>query len=90
MKKNSSTYRIFEHIRDVDISEQDIYDYDIDILNQLLIDHTCQPKHVQKPMTKQSCKYILGYFDYEGTVMDEKGHVIVKGYQYKDELSLKI
>lgn len=34
MKKNSSTYRIFEHIRDVDISEQDIYDYDIDILNQ--------------------------------------------------------
>ena len=44
MKKNSSTYRIFEHIRDVDISEQDIYDYDIDILNQLLIDHTMSAK----------------------------------------------
>lgn len=28
MKNNTTTYRIFEHIQDVDISEQDIMDYD--------------------------------------------------------------
>ncbi len=87
MKKNSSTYRIFEHIRDVDISEQDIYDYDIDILNQLLIDHTMSAKARAEANDQNKVVNIFwATSDYEGTVMDEKGHVIVKGYQYKDEI----
>ena len=40
MAKYSKQYRIFEHIGDVDISEQDIWDYDEDVLRKLLIDHT--------------------------------------------------
>lgn len=77
MKKNSSTYRIFEHIRDVDISEQDIYDYDIDILNQLLIDHTMSAKARAEANDQNKVVNIFwATSDYEGTVMDEKGHVI--------------
>ena len=87
MKKNSSTYRIFEHIRDVDISEQDIYDYDIDILNQLLIDHTMSAKARAEANGQNKVVNIFwATSDYEGTVMDENGRIIVKGFQYKDEI----
>lgn len=34
------TYRIFSDIGDVDISENDIWDFEPDVLRQLLIDHT--------------------------------------------------
>ncbi len=44
MAEKKTTYRIFEHIHDVDISEQDIYDYDPVVLDQLLIDHTMSGK----------------------------------------------
>ena len=40
MAEKNTTYRIFEHIHDVDISEQDIFDYDPVVLDKLLIDHT--------------------------------------------------
>ena len=40
MAEKNTTYRIFEHIHDVDISEQDIFDYDPIVLDKLLIDHT--------------------------------------------------
>ncbi len=40
MALDKEKYRIFEHISDVDISEQDIWDYEPDVLNKLLIDHT--------------------------------------------------
>ena len=44
MALDKEKYRIFEHISDVDISEQDIWDYEPDVLNQLLIDHTMSAK----------------------------------------------
>ena len=44
MASDKEKYRIFEHISDVDISEQDIWDYEPDVLNQLLIDHTMSAK----------------------------------------------
>ena len=34
MKDNNTTYRIFEHIHEVDISEQDILDYDPEVLDK--------------------------------------------------------
>jgi len=37
MALDKEKYRIFEHISDVDISEQDIWDYEPDVLNKLLI-----------------------------------------------------
>ena len=40
MADKNTTYRIFEHIHNVDISEQDIYDYDPVVLDKLLVDHT--------------------------------------------------
>ena len=44
MAIDKEKYRIFEHISEVDISEQDIWDYEPDVLNQLLIDHTMSAK----------------------------------------------
>ena len=44
MALDKEKYRIFEHISEVDISEQDIWDYEPDVLNQLLIDHTMSAK----------------------------------------------
>ena len=44
MAEKNTTYRIFEHISDVDISEQDIMDYDPVVLDKLLIDHTMSAK----------------------------------------------
>jgi hypothetical protein len=38
------TYRLFEDISDVDVSETDIWEYDPEILNHLLIDHTMSAK----------------------------------------------
>ena len=34
MKDNNTTYRIFENIHDVDISEQDIQDYDPEVIEK--------------------------------------------------------
>lgn len=42
--KDQTKYNIFLHINDVDISEQDIKDYDEEVLNKLLIDHTMSAK----------------------------------------------
>ena len=44
MSESKLQYRIFERISDVDISEQDIYDYDPIVLDKLLIDHTMSAK----------------------------------------------
>ena len=41
---DKKTYRIFENISDVDISENDILEYDPEVLNKLLIDHTMSAK----------------------------------------------
>lgn len=71
----------------MDISEQDIYDYDIDILNQLLIDHTMSAKARAEANDQNKVVNIFwATSDYEGTVMDENGRIIVKGFQYKDEI----
>jgi len=44
MASNKTQYRIFQNISDVDISEQDIYDYDPVVLDKLLIDQTMSAK----------------------------------------------
>lgn len=87
MKEDNTIYRIFEHIQDVDISEQDIYDYDAAILNQLLIDHTMSAR-VRAEANDQN--KVVNIFwatsDYVGTVFDEDGNVIEEGFQYYDEI----
>ena len=44
MKKQIQIPALFEHIDSIDISEQDIWDYNPDILKKLLIDHTMSAK----------------------------------------------
>lgn len=87
MKEDNTIYRIFEHIQDVDISEQDIYDYDAAILNQLLIDHTMSAKARAEANDQNKVVNIFwATSDYAGTVFDEDGYVIEEGFQYYDEI----
>ena len=44
MATDDTKYRLFEHISDVDISEQGIREYDEDVLRTLLIAHTMSAK----------------------------------------------
>lgn len=87
MKEDNTIYRIFEHIQDVDISEQDIYDYDAAILNQLLIDHTMSARARAEANDQNKVVNIFwATSDYVGTVFDEDGYVIEEGFQYYDEI----
>lgn len=87
MKEDNTIYRIFEHIQDVDISEQDIYDYDAAILNQLLIDHTMSARARAEANDQNKVVNIFwATSDYVGTVFDEDGNVIEEGFQYYDEI----
>lgn len=87
MKEDNTIYRIFEHIQDVDISEQDIYDYDAAILNQLLIDHTMSARARAEANDQNKVVNIFwATSDYAGTVFDEDGYVIEEGFQYYDEI----
>lgn len=56
MAEKNTTYRIFEHISDVDISEQDIMDYDPAVLDKLLIDHTITAKMAVYAQTEKGKK----------------------------------
>lgn len=72
------TYRIFENISDVDISENDILEYDAEILNKLLIDHTMSAKARAESgdMTKVvNIFWATNDYAQRGT-----------GYQYEDEI----
>lgn len=87
MTRKKITYKIFEHISDVDISEQDILDYDPIVLDQLLIDHTMSAK--ARAEAKDSSKVVNIFWatsDYESAIKDEDGNPILEGFRYNDEI----
>lgn len=86
MAKNPN-YRIFQHISDVDISEQDIYDYLPEVLDLLLIDHTMSAKARSEANDHTRVVNIFwATNDYEDSIKDENDNVIVEGYRYSDEI----
>ena len=87
MAEKNTTYRIFEHISDVDISEQDIMDYDPVVLDKLLIDHTMSARARAEASDQEKVVNIFwATSDYENSVLDEHGNFIEKGYRYDDEI----
>lgn len=87
MKDNNTTYRIFEHIHEVDISEQDILDYDPEVLDKLLIDHTMSAK--ARSEANDLTKVVNIFWatsDYEDSILNEDGKVMKDGYRYDDEI----
>lgn len=84
-KKHS--YRIFEHISDIDISEQDIMDYAPDILATLLIDRTMTLKAQQEYNSKTEVRNIFwATDDYEGIVLEDGDLPLNDGYHYNDPI----
>lgn len=84
-KKHS--YRIFEHISDVDISEQDILEYDPDILSILLIDRTMTLKAQQESNSATEVRNIFwATDDYEGIVLEDGDLPLNDGYHYNDQI----
>jgi hypothetical protein len=75
---SKKTYKIFEYIHDVDISETDIWDFCPEVLNQLLIDHTMSAE-VRKEANDMSLfsNIFWGTKDYA----DRQD-----GYQYSDQI----
>ena len=72
MAEKNTTYRIFEHISDVDISEQDIMDYDPAVLDKLLIDHTMSAKARAEASDQEKVVNIFwATSDYENSILDE-------------------
>ena len=88
MTKNKS-YKIFENISDVDISEQDIFDYSPEVLAALLVDHTMSAKvrKAAKDYTK-TVNIFWATSDYEDFIRDENGNIINDGYHYDDEIKI--
>ena len=87
MAEKNTTYRIFEHISDVDISEQDIMDYDPVVLDKLLIDHTMSARARAEASDQEKVVNIFwATSDYENSVLDEHGNFIEDGYRYDDEI----
>ncbi len=83
MANDKEQYRIFEHISDVDISEQDIYDYEPEVLNQLLIDHTMSAKAREKDNDPSKVVNIFwATNDYEARREGDKKD----GYRYDDQI----
>lgn len=73
-------YRIFTHVADIDISETDIYDYDPEVLNQLLIDHTMSAKlRREKKDPSLRANIFWATNDYENREPND-------GYHYRDEI----
>ena len=89
MTKKKS-YKLFENICNVDISEQDIYDYSPEVLAALLEDHTMST-YVQENSKEPSkvANIFWATFDYESTIIDENGIFINDGYQYNDEIKIE-
>lgn len=76
MASQNIKYRIFQHIHEVDISEQDILDYDAEVLNQLFIDHTMSAE-ARKDAKDTSLRVNIFWAtdDYDGAVTDESGQI---------------
>ena len=75
-------YRLFEHIGEVDNLEQDIWDYEPEVLRQLLIDHTMSAK-TQKE-AKDQTKVVNIFWatsNYADSVKDEDGNPVREGLQ---------
>jgi len=86
-RKRKIDYTIFKHISDVDISEQDILDYDPEVLDQLLIDHTMSAKARREANDHTKVVNIFwGTNDYESVITDEEGRPKIEGYRYHDEI----
>ena len=84
MAKDNKKYRIFEHISDVDISEQDIWDYEPDVLKKLLIDHTMSA-HARKE-DNDSTKVVNIFWatsDYEAQRKNDEDKI---GFRYDDQI----
>ena len=83
MALDKEKYRIFEHINEVDISEQDIWDYEPDVLNKLLIDHTmsARVRELENDQTKFA-NIFWATNDYEAQREGEDKD----GYRYDDQI----
>ncbi len=83
MALDKEQYRIFEHISDVDISEQDIWDYEPDVLNKLLIDHTMSAR--ARAEANDQTKFANIFWatnDYD----DQREGEAKNGYRYDDQI----
>lgn len=83
MALDKEQYRIFEHISDVDISEQDIWDYEPDVLNKLLIDHTMSAR--ARAEANDQTKFVNIFWatnDYD----DQREGEAKDGYRYDDQI----
>lgn len=84
MSSENKQYKLFEHINDVDISEQDIWDYEPDVLKKLLIDHTMSAKaRAEKNDQSMIVNIFWATNDYDNQrTGDEK-----EGYRYNDQIT---
>ena len=83
MAIDKEQYRIFEHISDVDISEQDIWDYEPDVLNKLLIDHTMSAKaRAEENDQTKVVNIFWATSDYE----EVREGDAKEGYRYDDQI----
>ena len=83
MALDKEQYRIFEHISDVDISEQDIWNYEPDVLNKLLIDHTMSAR--ARAEANDQTKFVNIFWatnDYD----DQREGEAKDGYRYDDQI----
>ena len=80
-------YRLFEHLGEVDILEQDIWDYAPEVLKQLLVDHTMSAKaRAEANDQTQAVNIFWATSDYADGVKDEDGTVVKEGFQFGDEI----
>jgi len=83
MVAEKESYRLFEHIGDVDISEQDIWDYEPEVLHKLLIDHTMSARARSEANDPSKCVNIFwATSDYEA---QRKGKA-KDGFRYDDQI----
>ena len=83
MAIDKEKYRIFEHISEVDISEQDIWDYEPDVLNQLLIDHTMSAKAREEANDPTK---VVNIFWATNDYDEQREGEAKNGYRYDDQI----
>ena len=83
MAIDKEKYRIFEHISEVDISEQDIWDYEPDVLNQLLIDHTMSAKAREEANDPNK---VVNIFWATNDYDEQREGEAKNGYRYDDQI----
>ena len=83
MALDKEKYRIFEHISEVDISEKDIWDYEPDVLNQLLIDHTMSAKAREEANDSNK---VVNIFWATNDYDEQREGEDKNGYRYDDQI----